>query len=136
MARPASALPTDGELAILRVLWGSGPATLGTLCAALTQERPVAKTTVATMLKVMLTKGLVRRTEGPRGYLWSAVISHQAAAASLLHKVLERLFDGSAGRLVAHLIENGKISNKDRAEILRLLAQGRDAKPPHKEPSP
>ena len=84
MARPASLSPTDGELAILRVLWESGPTTLGSLCTALRQERPVVTTTVATMLKVMLTKGLVRRKASSRGYVWSAAVSNTSAMPIIL----------------------------------------------------
>ena len=68
MARPASSQPTDGELEILRVLWREGPSELGVVHRALVAERgrKIAKTTVATMLKVMLDKGLVRRAVGDR----------------------------------------------------------------------
>jgi predicted transcriptional regulator len=121
MARPGSSQPTDGELEILQVLWDEGPAELGTICAALRRRRPVATTTVATMLKVMLAKKLVKRTDGERGYLWSARVSRQAAASGLLGKLLDRLFHGSAGRLVAHLLEDGQLSDQDRDEIRRLL---------------
>lgn len=53
MARPASAQPTDGELEILNVLWERGPSGLKPVCDGLRQARPVATTTVATMLKLM-----------------------------------------------------------------------------------
>ena len=59
MARPASSHPTDGELEILRVLWERGPSSLAEVCAALREEREVATTTVATMLRVMLDKNIV-----------------------------------------------------------------------------
>jgi BlaI family penicillinase repressor len=121
MARPSNSQPTDGELEILQALWEEGPAELGTVCAALRRHRPVATTTVATMLKVMLAKKLVKRSSGERAYLWSARVSRQAAASGLLGKLLDRLFHGSAGRLVAHLLEDGQLSDRDRAEIRRLL---------------
>jgi predicted transcriptional regulator len=121
MARQASTQPTDGELEILKVLWASGPAELGQVCAALRQERPVAPTTIATMLRVMLTKGLVKRSRGSRGYLWSAKISQKAATAGLLGKLLDRVFDGSAQRLVAHMVQEGRLSQRDREAIQRLL---------------
>jgi predicted transcriptional regulator len=130
MARPSSSQPTDGELEILQVLWEEGPTELGTICAALRRRRSVATTTVATMLKVMLAKKLVKRTQGDRGYLWSARVSRQAAASGLLGKLLDRLFHGSAGRLVAHLLEDGQLSDQDRDEIRRLLSSpGPEAKP-------
>lgn len=121
MARPPSKQPTDGELEILNILWDAGPAPLGTVCDALRQQRRVAKTTVATMLKVMLEKGLVKRAEGPRGYLWSAKVSRKTATSGMLRKLLDGVFEGSARRMVAHLLEEGKLSAKDREEIRRLL---------------
>src|SRR5438128_5213195 len=117
MARPASAQPTDGEMEILKVLWASGPAPLGQVCAELRRHRPVAATTVATMLQVMLGKGLVKRAPGPRGFLWSAKVSQAATASRLLRKVLDHVFDGSAQRLVAHLLDEGKLSPRDCQEI-------------------
>jgi BlaI family penicillinase repressor len=130
MARPASAQPTDGELEILKVLWPSGPVPLGQVCATLRRQRPVAPTTVATMLQVMLGKGLVKRTRGPRGFLWSAKVSQEAAASRLLGKVLDHVFDGSAQRLVVHLLDEGKLSARDRQEIRRLLETSDRRKPP------
>ena len=80
------------------------------------------------MLQVMLDKGLVKRARGQRGFLWSAKVSQVAAASSLLGKVLDHVFDGSAQRLVAHLLDEGKLSAHDRQEIRRLLAAGEKRK--------
>jgi BlaI family penicillinase repressor len=121
MARPPSAHPTDAELEILKVLWDAGPSELGQIASALNRERTVATTTVATTLKVMLQKGWVERTQGPRGYLWAAMVGREEATSGLLRKLLDRAFDGSAGRLVARLVEDGALSARDRDEIRRLL---------------
>ena len=56
--------------------------------AASNRKRPVAPTTVATMLKLMREKGLVERRDGPRGYLWSAKISRRTSRAGLLSSLL------------------------------------------------
>ena len=121
MARPASLHPTDGELEILRVLWDRGPATLSEICDTLRRERDVATTTVATMLRVMIDKRLVRRKRAGRGHQWSAAVSHAAAARSMVGKLLDGVFDGSAQRLVAHLVEGGKLSDKELAELRTLI---------------
>jgi BlaI family transcriptional regulator, penicillinase repressor len=126
MARPPSEQPTDGEFEILKVLWDSGPTELGRICSAVRQERPVATTTVATMLGVMLQKGLVKRAGGPRGYLWSARISREATAKRVLRKLVDRVFDGSAQRLVSHLLSDNRLKEEDRQEILRLLETDRE----------
>ena len=121
MARPASEHPTDGELEILRVLWEHKSATLGQVCQALRADRDVATTTVATMLGVMLDKGLVRRKKGKRGHVWSAAVTHDAAARGMVGKLVDGVFDGSASRLVTHLVEGGKLSDGELAELRELL---------------
>jgi len=128
MARSPSGQPTDAELAILRVLWESGPSGLGRVHEALQATRPVALTTVATTLKVMLTKKLVRREDGPRGYLWAAETTREQAATGFLGKLVHHVFDGSARGLVAHLIEGGNLDDRDREAIRALLdeADGRE----------
>ncbi len=131
MARPPNNQPTDAELEILKVLWEHGPAGLGQVHAAVRENRRVALTTIATTLKVMLTKGLVEREDGPRGYLWSAASTRETAASGLLGKLVHHVFDGSARRLVAHLIEEGELSDRDREEI-RALLEGSDDDQPRK----
>ena len=106
---------------ILRVLWSLGPAGIGQVHGALNKKRPLALTTVATMLKTMLAKELVHREDGPKGYAWSARASREATANGLVGKLLGHVFDGSARRLVAHLIQEGELNDRERAEIVELL---------------
>jgi BlaI family transcriptional regulator, penicillinase repressor len=121
MARSPSTHPTDGELELLQILWHAGPSGLGQICKALRLRRPVATTTVATMLTVMLDKRLVQRTSGPRGYRWSAKTTRQNAATAMVRKLIDVVFDGSAHRLVTHLLESGEISDRERKELRRLI---------------
>lgn len=121
MPRPRSTHPTDGELEILRVLWDRGPSPLGVICETLRRERDVATTTVATMLRVMLDKGLVRRKQATRGQQWSAAVTQAAAAKSMVGKLVDNIFDGSAGRLAAHLVEAGQLTPAELAELRTLL---------------
>lgn len=121
MARPASDQPTDGELEILKILWETGPAELRQVCGELRKQRPVATTTAATMLQVMLGKGLVKRSRGERQYVWSAARSEKATTRRMLRRFVDRVFDGSAELLMVHLLEDGELSEQDREEIRRML---------------
>lgn len=132
MARAPSKEPTDGELEILKILWAIEPAGLGQIHEALQDRKVVALTTVATVLKMLLAKNLVERTDGPKGYLWSARQSKKATTSALLGKLVQRVFDGSARRLVAHLVEDGQLSEAERQEIVAVLKSRQDAQPPHK----
>lgn len=128
MARPPSVHPTDGELEILRVLWERGPLGLSEVCEVLRQERDVATTTVATMLRVMSDKKLVNRIGEGRGSQWNAVVTQSAAADSMLGKVVDGVFDGSAHRLVAHLVEGGQLSSKELTELRKLIDSAKPAR--------
>jgi BlaI family penicillinase repressor len=121
MARPPSQHPTDGELEILHVLWKRGPSSLAAVCDTLRDQRDVAITTVATMLRVMLDKGLVKRKRSGRGHQWSATVTQDAAARSMVGKLVDRIFDGSAGRLVAHIVEGGQLSGAELSELRELI---------------
>jgi BlaI family penicillinase repressor len=121
MARSASKHPTDVELQILRVLWERGPSPLGDVCESLRRERDVATTTVATMLRVMLDKGLVQRKPADRAHLWSAAVTQAAAARSMVGKLIDGVFNGSASRLVAHLVEAGSLTAEELSELRQLI---------------
>lgn len=125
MARTPSTHPTDGELELLQILWQTGPCSLGQICSALRLRRPVATTTVATILKIMLEKKLISRKRTPQGYLWSAKTTRQNAATGMVRKLVDLVFDGSAQRLVAHLLESDQLSDEERKELHRLIDSGK-----------
>jgi BlaI family penicillinase repressor len=123
MARPPASHPTDGELEILRTLWSAGPLSLSSICEALRTEREVATTTVATMLKVMLDKNLVKREGAGRGAVWSAAVTQKSAARGMVRKLVAGVFEGSAHRLATHLVEGGQLTDKQLAELRMLIDQ-------------
>ena len=128
MARPASKHPTDGELEILKILWDESPVGLKHICDAIRKNRPVATTTVATILKVMHQKELIIRTRTNSGYVWEPAVAREITAKRIVEKQIDGLFDGSARLLVSHLIEDGKLSNDDFDEIQQLLDKHRKEK--------
>ena len=121
MPRPPNLHPTDGELEILQVLWTGGPLALSAVCEQLRQEREVAATTVATMLRLMSDKGLVKRTGSGRGATWAAAVSQQKTERGMVRKLVDRVFDGAADRLVAHLVEGGQLTTAQLTDLRRVL---------------
>ncbi len=73
----------------------------------------------------MLGKKLVRRSRAQRGALWSAAVTRRNASDSMVGKLLDRIFDGSAHRLVSHLLETDQLTDTERAELARLLKSNR-----------
>jgi predicted transcriptional regulator len=111
--------PTDAELAILRVLWARGPSTVREVFEALGGEG--AYTTTLKLLQIMTEKALVRRDDTERTHVYEAALSEQHTQQQLVGDLLERVFDGSAAKLVLQALEAGKVSPRELTEIRKLL---------------
>jgi predicted transcriptional regulator len=123
MARPASKQPTEGELEILHVLWKHGPSRLSTICEVLNEQRSVATTTVATMLRLMSDKGLVKRSKSEGQVVWISKVSQQATRKKMVGNLIDRVFSGSAHAMISHLLEHGKLSVDERDAIVRMIEE-------------
>ena len=123
MARRPSKKPTDAELAILRVLWARGPSTVRDVAQEMGREG--AYTTILKLLQIMTEKRLVRRDESPRTHVYEAVGTEGQTQRQLVGDLLDRVFDGSAAKLVMQALATRKTSRKELIEIRKLLDQQR-----------
>ena len=111
--------PTDAELAILRVLWARGPSTVREVAEEMGREG--AYTTVLKILQIMTEKRLVRRNDSSRTHVYEAMYSQGQTQKQIVTDLLDRVFDGSAAKLVLQALEAGKTSPEELAEIRRLI---------------
>jgi predicted transcriptional regulator len=112
----------DLQLAIMRALWARGEATVTDVHAALVDERGLAPTTIATMLKKMERRGLVKhRTEGRR-FIYRPAYSEAEVTRSMVSDLTDRLFAGRVTDLVSHLISEHEIDADELAELNGLIA--------------
>ena len=119
MTRPPR--PTDAELAILRVLWQQGPATVRQVHDVLARERPTAYTTALKILQIMTEKGLVRRDERDRTHVYHARLSQEQTQRQLLRDLLDRAFGGSSSQLVMQALAAKRATPEEIADIRKLL---------------
>lgn len=113
--------PTDAELAILRVLWRLGPATVRAVHDELSRAQETGYTTVLKTLQIMTEKGLVKRDERERSHVYEPTCPEQQVQKQLVGHLLERAFGGSAQKLVLQALSAKKSSPAELAEIRRLL---------------
>ena len=92
--------PTAGEWEILEVLWQTGGATVRQVHEALPAKRPSQYTTTLKLMQIMTEKGLVTRDESQRAHQYRAVVAREESQARLVDELLQRVFGGSAARLV------------------------------------
>jgi BlaI family penicillinase repressor len=113
--------PTDAELAILRVLWRRGPSTVKQVHEELSRRSPSVYTTTLKLLQIMTEKGLVTRDESLRAHLYTARLPEEETQTQLVGDLLDRAFEGSAGRLVMRALSSRPASAAELEEIRRLL---------------
>ena len=116
-----SSKPTDGELAILRVLWRRGPSTVREIQSTMNAAKPTGYTTVLKLLQIMADKGLVDRDESAHAHVYKARRPEEQTQQTLVADLLDRAFDGSAGRMVVQALAAQKAGPEELAEIRRLL---------------
>jgi BlaI family penicillinase repressor len=118
--------PTEGELAILRVLWARrGPCTVRDVHEALSRSKDTAYTTVLKMMTIMAEKGLVDRDETERSHLYAAVHPEPAVQSALLKDLMTRAFSGSALQLVQRALDAEATSRADLDAIEAMIAEAK-----------
>jgi BlaI family transcriptional regulator, penicillinase repressor len=118
--------PTEGELAILRILWSrKEPLTVRDVYGVLSRGKDTAYTTVLKMLTIMADKGLVRRDETERSHTYCAVHAEPTVQASLLKDLMRRAFSGSTLTLVQRALDDETASAEDLEAISRIIAEAK-----------
>ena len=116
----------DLQIAIMREIWRCGEASVTDVHAALEEERGLAPTTIATMLKKMEAKGVVtHRTEGRR-FLYRPTVSEADVRRTMVGDLTDRLFRGEVSALVSHLLAEHEIDPDELRQLQELLAENRE----------
>jgi predicted transcriptional regulator len=113
----------DLQLAILRRIWERGEASAADVHADLLADRGLAPTTIATMLKKMEAKGVVRHRVDGRRYLYRATVSEREVTRTMVAEIKDRLFQGDAVALVSHLLEEHAVDAREIEELKTLIRQ-------------
>lgn len=127
---PEPSVP-DAELDVMASLWSLRQATAAQLREALQSKRPLAHTSVCTLLKRLESRGLVVREKGPAGkaFLYRPNIKPAGMGRRLLTDLLDRVFGGSGVALVASLLESRPPNEHELEELRQLLDHLRDRSP-------
>ena len=122
----ANVRPTEGELAILQVLWDRGePCTVREVHEALSRHKDTAYTTVLKMMTIMAEKGLVRRDESERSHRYVAAHPQAKVQSALVKDLVQRAFSGSALQLVQRALDVEGASREELDDIAQLIARAR-----------
>lgn len=124
---------SDGEWKLMNLLWEREPWTLGQMVDAMKTDTGWTKSTIYIMLKRLLEKGAIRVEEGGRLQEYYPVLSREEAASSESRSFLSRVYRGSLSMMVASLVNQEALSEKEMKELHALLEEAQKRKEADKE---
>jgi predicted transcriptional regulator len=116
---------TAQELAIMKVVWRRDTATVRDVYEALRTTRPVAYTTVMTMMNILETKGYLKKEKQDRAFRYRPSRPERTVIASMVREFVNRVFDGASRPLLVHLVKDSRLDDEERRELLRLINETR-----------
>jgi BlaI family penicillinase repressor len=125
---PEKHLLTELQLAIVRLLWARGEATVAELWEALYAERQLAQTTLATILSRLERRGVVEHRTRARQFIYRALVSAEEVQHSMVNELTSHLFEGDVPALVNYLLTAQDISPGDLARIREMLDAAEQSK--------
>jgi predicted transcriptional regulator len=111
------------QLAIMHALWERGEATVAEVRESLAPERPLAYTTVGTMLAKLEEKGQVAHRSDGRVNVYRPLLRQDQVSRSMVTDLVDRLFNGDVTQMVCHLLDGSEVTPESLAELKRLIRQ-------------
>ena len=112
---------SEREWMVLRALWETGGAELGTLVQRLQPETGWSRNTVLTYLTRMEAKGLVAIDKEASPHFYRAVPDEESCRKEERRSFVERVYSGSAGDLIAAFLKEETITAEERERLRKLL---------------
>ena len=109
------------ELAIMKVVWRLQEASVREVYETLRRGRPVAYTTVMTMMTTLEAKGYLKKRAEGRAFRYRPARPEGRVITSLVREFVDRVFDWASRPLLAHLVMEGRLTKAEREELKRLI---------------
>ena len=112
----------DLQIAIMQSLWKLREGTVAQVHAALTEERDLALTTVATVLSRLEKGGLIAHHTESRQFVYRPIVSKTELLRLMVTDLVDKLFQGDHTALVSHLLRDSEISKGDLKRVKAMIA--------------
>ena len=109
------------QLLIMQTLWQMQKATAREITDALNASEPIAHSTVQTLLRTLKDKGSIDHKVEGRTFVFYPLVKEDRYKRNAAGDLLHRVFGGDVRSLVAHLLQNEKMSRKELDEIRQLI---------------
>jgi predicted transcriptional regulator len=107
----------------MKALWDRPDATVSQVHQTVSPDGGLAHSTIATMLRKMEARGLVKHRPLDRKFLYRAQVQEEVVARNMSEHFIEGLFEGSLADMVAHLLKTQDISRQELERLEKLIAE-------------
>ena len=107
----------------MKLVWQRGAATVRDVYEVLLERRKIAYTTVMTMMKILETKGYLKKRRRDRAFLYRPAHPKNQIIGGMIREFIARVFNGSAEPLLVHLVKTRHLRGKDLQKIVRLVEE-------------
>jgi len=121
--RPKHNTLTPQELEIMKLVWQRGAATVRDVYETLLERRKIAYTSVMTMMKILETKGYLKKRRQDRAFLYRPAHPQNQVIRGMIREFIDRVFNGSAEPLLVHLVKSRRLREKDLHKIVRMVEE-------------
>lgn len=119
---------TEAESAVMELLWRDSPLPAETLIAVLGKERRWREGTIKSLINRLLRKKVIRAERDGRRFLYFPLMQRDEWLLAESKGLLDRLFSGRVAPLAAHFSRHGQLTERDIADLKRLLEEIEDGK--------
>ena len=110
----------------MKVVWRKKEATVRDVYETLRESRPVAYTTVMTMMRILQEKGFLTKATEDRAHVYTPAIPQQKVVGTMLRDFVDRVFDGASESLLLHLAKDNTLTAKQKRLLTKLLDEEKD----------
>ena len=103
MSRAPRDIPPPLEMLCLKALWSLGEANVKDVQEVVVRSRPLAYTTIMTVLDRMVRKGKLARRKVGRAFVYSQTASREEMRRAAIRELVDGFFDGSEDALLHFL---------------------------------
>ena len=111
------------QLTIMQVIWDHGRVNARDITDTLNKVKPIAHSTVQTLLRKLEQKGAVAHDIEDRTFIFYPLVKREKVTQFGVRDIVDRMFAGSPSALVSNLLKNEKFSKQELAEIKKLISE-------------
>lgn len=116
-------LLTEVELELMNIIWQIGECTVRDVQKALNPSRELAYTSIATIMKILEQKKVLRSKKQEKAHIFSPALQKSDYERTSLMHVQNQVFEGDPTSMVVKLLDESDISKKELQAIQKIIQE-------------